>query len=78
MTDVAQTSKKEVERVRAHAAGDYCALKAEHTPSPAGYIHWHTWAAKMVKTHNQKRCKGCGLYKIWVPKTKRKVKSDGK
>jgi len=46
-----------------------------HTPVPeesASYLGWHAWADKMSKAHNQKKCPACGLWKIWVPKQKRK------
>jgi hypothetical protein len=48
-----------------------CPNKAEHTYPEAeqfGYVAWHFWAAKKSKTHRQKKCPGCGLYKIWVRK----------
>lgn len=46
-----------------------CPNEAEHTDGPAGYVAWHEWAARMARTgHAQKRCPGCGLYKIWLPK----------
>jgi hypothetical protein len=48
---------------------DTCPNLAEHTPQPSGYLAWHDWARRMAKTHRQKRCKGCNLYAIWVPKT---------
>lgn len=35
---------------------------------PEGYITWHEWAEQMSKTHDQKQCPGCGLWKIWEPK----------
>ncbi len=43
---------------------DRCEL---HTKAPIGYIAWHEWAEKMIKTHTQRQCNGCGLYKIWEP-----------
>lgn len=40
-----------------------------HAPDqPTGYRAWHAWAEEMSKIHRQKRCPGCGLYKIWTPK----------
>lgn len=36
-----------------------------HTPAPEGYLQWHAWAAKMAKTHKQRKCAGCGRYEIW-------------
>ena len=41
--------------------------KKLHTPEPAGYREWHEWAAKMAKTHTQRRCPHCGLWAIWEP-----------
>jgi hypothetical protein len=43
-----------------------CPLRALHTPEPEGYIQWHAWAREMGRTHDQRRCDGCGLYAIWV------------
>ena len=43
----------------------------DHTPSPSDYTGWHAWAKRKGKTHNQKKCDECGLYKIWVLKKKR-------
>jgi len=51
---------------------DPCPNESKHTPCPTGYMQWHSWAARMMKTHRQERCPGCGLLKIWVPKGKRK------
>lgn len=48
-----------------------CANGGNHTPSPPGYLAWHDWAEEMSKTHDQKRCPGCGLYAVWVPKDPR-------
>lgn len=46
-----------------------CTNEADHTPGqPAGYLAWHEWAEEMSKTHKQKRCPGCRLLQIWVPK----------
>lgn len=45
--------------------------KCIHDDGPRGYIAWHEWAAEKRKTHRQKRCPVCGLYKIWVPMEKR-------
>jgi hypothetical protein len=44
-----------------------CPQAAQHTPEPDGYVVWHFWADEMSKTHDQQRCPGCGLWKIWVP-----------
>lgn len=32
------------------------------------YLHWHSWAETMSKTHAQIRCPQCGLFTIWLPK----------
>lgn len=47
---------------------DPCPQAEIHTPCPPGYIAWHEWAGMMSKTHRQQRCRGCGLYAVWVPK----------
>lgn len=39
-----------------------------HTVCPDGYTQWHAWAEQMNKTHEQRRCNGCGLYAIWEPR----------
>ena len=39
---------------------------------PQGYLGWCFWAQKKAQTHRQRRCPTCGLWKIWVRKTKRK------
>jgi hypothetical protein len=39
-----------------------------HTPRPEGYIAHSEWADAMMKTHDQRQCKGCGLWLIWEPK----------
>lgn len=51
-----------------------CPSFHDHTPSPAGYLQWHDWARKMLRTHRQVRCPNCGLYVIWVPKAARPAK----
>lgn len=53
-----------------------CPLRAKHTKhpkwlQPSDYLGWHSWAEEKSKTHRQKRCGGCGLWVIWVPKKKR-------
>jgi excisionase family DNA binding protein len=45
-----------------------CPDYIKHIEGPEGYVEWHLWAEEMSKTHNQRKCKGCGLYTIWVPK----------
>jgi hypothetical protein len=48
--------------------GDPCEREDLHTPSPRGYLQWHAWAETMAETHVQRRCPGCTLFKVWVPK----------
>ena len=43
-----------------------CPNADEHTPAPRAYVAWHVWAEQMGRTHDQKCCDGCGLYRIWV------------
>lgn len=47
---------------------DECPRADLHTPAPTGYADWHLWAENKSKTHRQKRCPGCQLLKIWVPR----------
>lgn len=47
------------------------ACKRKHTKCPEGYLEWHAWAERKAKTHRAVMCPGCGLWKIWMPKTKR-------
>lgn len=51
------------------AATDACPEAAQHTPAPVGYLAWHEWAGTMQRTHGQRKCPGCGLFKIWYPRT---------
>lgn len=42
-----------------------CPNQAEHTtPDPS--LGLMEWASKMARTHDQVKCAGCGLYRIWV------------
>lgn len=43
-------------------------LCEQHTASPGGYLQWHSWAARMSRTHRQVRCTFCGLWEVWVPR----------
>jgi hypothetical protein len=45
-----------------------CPREDLHTPSPRGYLEWHEWAERKAKTHVQRRCPGCTLFSIWVPR----------
>lgn len=49
-----------------------CPRAFEHTPCPKGYIQWHHWAEQMAETHEQRRCSGCGLWTVWIPKPKKR------
>lgn len=46
----------------------FAELGCKHTKCPEGYIGWHMWAEKKVKTHKQERCPKCGLWAIWKRK----------
>jgi DNA-directed RNA polymerase subunit RPC12/RpoP len=48
-----------------------CPDAAKHTSSPDGYLAYHAWAEKKMKTHRQERCPTCGFWSIWKPKVKR-------
>ena len=54
-----------------------CSSASTHTPAPSGYLQWHGWAERMAKTHRQLRCRGCRLFKVWVPKGSRAAASGG-
>ena len=48
-------------------ASDGCQRPDEHTPCPDGLIAWQSWAQTMTANgHKQRRCSGCGLYRVWV------------
>ena len=56
-----------------------CPYAQQHTPCPVGpydQLRWYSWAEHMSKTHRQIRCSGCGLFVIWIPKTKRILRKD--
>lgn len=42
-----------------------CTQEGLHTRAPVGYLAWHEWAERKAKTHDQERCPGCGLFKVW-------------
>jgi hypothetical protein len=54
-----------------------CPSFHDHTPCPDGYIQWHAWARRMMRTHRQIRCTGCGLLSIWIPRKSLTEKSHG-
>lgn len=45
-----------------------CPNRASHIEGPEGYLAMVDWAEQMLKTHDQSKCRGCGLYLIWTPK----------
>lgn len=45
-----------------------CPSWEQHEPEPTGYVAWHEWAGKMMRTHRQTRCTGCDLLVIWTPR----------
>ena len=53
-----------------------CPEVDRHTPQPTGYGQWHAWARQMAKTHKQFRCPGCGLFQIWIPRTRIEVAKE--
>lgn len=42
-----------------------CTNQKNHTKCPALYLAWHEWAERKGKTHKQRKCSGCNLWKIW-------------
>lgn len=48
-----------------------CPSFHDHTPCPEGYLDWHAWAKRMMRTHRQIRCTGCQRFEIWVPRKRR-------
>lgn len=46
-------------------AGSTC---ADHTPLPAAYGARQQRFVELMKTHRQRRCAECLLWKIWVPR----------
>lgn len=51
--------------------GQDCPNYEQHEPMPTAYVEFDGWGAKMNKTHKNVKCSGCGLYKIWVERTKK-------
>lgn len=45
-----------------------------HTERPGGYAEYREWCKRMARTHQQERCPVCGMWNVWVPKPKRKVR----
>lgn len=50
---------------RPDACGDH---EGWDVRAPREYTTWLEWAEGMARTHRQKRCPVCGLWKLWVPK----------
>lgn len=54
---------------------DACPRASEHTPAPAGYVAWHTWAEGMsrlgYRSTRHDAPNGCGLWTQWVTRTGR-------
>jgi len=46
-------------------SGEGC---GELEPPNLGYLQKHEWMRKMSRTHNQRKCKVCGLYSVWTKK----------
>jgi hypothetical protein len=43
-----------------------CSQSELHYPDePSGYLERHAWAEEMTKTHVQRRCPGCGMWRVW-------------
>lgn len=45
-----------------------CKLRKLHTKMPEGYVAFAETADKLIKTHRQIRCPGCGFLTLWVLK----------
>lgn len=41
-----------------------------HEPWPGPYVASSEYADLMMETHDQRPCRGCGLWLIWEPKGK--------
>lgn len=50
-------------------SADDCPHIEDHTACPSGYLAWHEWAERMAETHVTRRCRHCGFWTVWVPKT---------
>lgn len=66
MSKYAKTLSEEFKAMR-----DRCPNVAAHNEPPLSdnYHAVAEWAERMLKTHTQSRCPGCGFYVIWTPKS---------
>lgn len=53
---------------RLEVANPDCPNVAQHEPWPRGYCESSEYADKMMETHDQSQCSGCGMWLIWTPK----------
>lgn len=47
-----------------------CPKKTAHVLGPDKLSDWVCWSDEMLKSHQQKRCDGCGLWLVWVKESK--------
>jgi hypothetical protein len=45
-----------------------CKYFDHHTEGPDFWIRWQGWAANMLQTHYQVKCKHCNRWAIWLRK----------
>lgn len=64
----AEEVPQRVKMVDSHPVPLYPEECEPHTPTPAG-LQWWAWSEEMAKTHDQRQCKGCGLWAIWEPRS---------
>lgn len=53
--------------------GDVCPRSELHEPWPAGFFASASHALKMVRTHKQRLCPGCGTWRVWLLKNTRQL-----
>lgn len=51
------------------SAGE-CPDRHKHTKHPEGYLQFHAWAEKKMRTHEQVQCPTCGWWAIWKRRDK--------
>jgi hypothetical protein len=49
-------------------ANGSCKLRKIHTKMPNGYVAFSEMTDRLIKTHRQIKCPGCGFYALWVLK----------